>query len=210
MTSVKTHNTRKASGPLKPLLAMAVAVGLLGVVGCSSSAGPAPDAPTSAVAPAQSAPAAASTAYHSPEGYSIKPPPGWVLRPTDLKSGLSSLFVAGRADTSAATPFTDNLNVVITPTTRSLADNVAETKRQYPGLLPHYQLVTDEPTVVNGLPAHLLGATFDDGRGGTLENLQLLIVNAGNEYTVTFTTPAPSFDTKHPIAQAALTSFTLG
>jgi hypothetical protein len=78
--------------------------------------------------------------------------------------------------------------VVITPTTAPLASLVAETKQKYPSILTNYKVVTDQPTVVNGHPAYLLGGTYDDQRSGPLENIQLLLVQDGKQYTITFTT----------------------
>jgi len=134
-----------------------------------------------------------------------------VLHPTTGQQGLSVVFAATTVDAAAQKPFVNNLNVVITPTTENLDSLIAEAKQQSPSLLPHYTVVTDQPaTLSNGQPAHLLGATYDQQGTGSLENIQLILVDAGKEYTITFTSPAGSFDSYHDLAQASLASFTLG
>jgi hypothetical protein len=100
--------------------------------------------------------------------------------------------------------------VVITPTTDTLESRIAQAKQQSPGLLPNYTVVADQPvTLSGGQPAHLLGATYDQQGTGPLENIQLILVTAGKEYTITFTSPARSFDSYHDLVQASLTSFSL-
>jgi hypothetical protein len=68
--------------------------------------------------------------------------------------------------------------------------------------------VIDEPTTANGQEAHLLGGTFDQGTGH-LENLQLILIADGTQYTVTFTSPAASFKTSRQRAQTSLLSLHL-
>ncbi|MGI8816764.1 MAG: DcrB-related protein [Pseudonocardia sp.] len=194
-----------AAGSLARILASVAAVGLVGAAGCSS-AGSSASAPAAAPAPS----AGLGQAYHSPDGYRISPPADWVLHPTDGRGGLSVRFAAPTADKAAPEPFADNLNVVITPTTRSLDNLVAETKQQYPSVLTNYKVVTDQSGVIGGQPAHLLGGTYDDPRSGSLENIQMLILSAGKQYTVTFTAPAASFDSLHAAMLASLASFAVG
>lgn len=196
------------------VLAGVLAVSLAGLAGCSSAepaapGTPAPSAPASSAAPQPGGDSLAA-AYHSPDGYGISPPAGWVLHPTDGQGGLSVVFAAPAIDKAAPKPFADNLNVVVTPTPATLDALIAETKQKYPSVLTNYKVVTDQPAVVNGHPAHLLGGTYDDERSGPLQNIQLIVVEAGKEYTITFTSPAPSFDSFHAVVQASLSSFTLG
>ena len=133
-----------------------------------------------------------------------------MLHPTTGQQGLSVVFAATTVDTAAHQPFVNNLNVVITPTTDTLDSLIAQDKQQSPGLLPHYTVVTDQAaTLSKGRQAHLLGATYDQQGTGSLENIQLILVDAGKEYTITFTSPAESFDNYHDLAQASLASFTL-
>jgi hypothetical protein len=148
--------------------------------------------------------------YHSPDGYSLSPPDGWVLHPTDGQNGVSVVFAAPALDQAAKKPFVDNLNVVITPTPDTLDNLVAQTKQQYPSVLTNYKVVTDQPTTVNGHAAHLLGGTYDDPTAGPLQNIQLILAEAGKEYTVTFTSATASFDGFHEPIQASLSTFTLG
>ena len=121
------------------------------------------------------------------------------------------LFAATGLDPAAQKPFVDNLNVVVTASTKSLEDLVAEGKAKYPSVLTNYKVITDQSIdMPNGQPAHLLGGTFDAEGYGPEENIQLIIVNGGKSYTVTFTSPAVSFDKYHDLVQASLASFVLG
>jgi hypothetical protein len=200
-----------ALGPQLRLFAVVVAVGLSGVVGCSSGNTTAPSTPAPSEAPSAAAPSVPlAAAYHSADGYSISPPADWILHPTGGQNGVSVVFGAPAVDKAAKKPFVDNLNVVITATSDNLASLVAQTKQQYPSVLTNYKIVTDQPTVVNGHSAHLLGGTYDDESSGPLQNIQLILTDAGKEYTVTFTSAAGSFDGFHDPIQASLSTFTLG
>jgi len=206
--------TRRATGLLASRTrgcAALIAAGLIGVTGCSSGNTSAPSAPPPSTAPTTAAPSVPlAAAYHSPDGYSISPPDGWVLHPTDGQNGVSVVFAAPALDQAAKKPFVDNLNVVITATPETLDALVAQTKQQYPSVLTNYKVVTDQPTTVNGQAAHLLGGTYDDPAAGPLQNIQLILAEGGKEYTVTFTSAAPSFDAFHEPIQASLSTFTLG
>jgi hypothetical protein len=194
------------------------AVALAGLAGCSSdtpasdsASAPTPPGAATASASAPANPSAALGApYRSPDGYFISPPAGWALHPVDPRSGVSVVFAATTLDKAAAKPFADNLNVVITPESRPLDAVVAETKAKYPTIVTNYQVVTDQPVSVQGQPAHLIGGTYADERSGALENIQLVVVNGGKMYSVTFTTPAASFDKFHEAMNASLGSFGLG
>jgi hypothetical protein len=211
MCRMRTCCGGAATGSRRRLFAAVVAVGLVGLVGCSSGSTSAPSEPSSEPA-APSAPSAPLTeAYKSPDGYSISVPAGWVFHPTDGQNGLSSLFGAPTADKTDQKPFVANINVVISPTTESLDSVASQAKQQSPGVLANFKVVTDQPTTVaGGHPAYLLGGTYDQPGTGSLENLQLLLVEAGKQYTITFTSPAGSFSNYQTSAQASLASFTLG
>jgi len=208
MLRMRTGRSASANRSRIRLFTVVVVVGLVGVAGCSSAGAPSTPAPSPA--PSAAAPSAPLAAYHSPDGYSISPPDGWVLHPTDGQNGVSVVFAAPGLDTAARKPFVDNLNVVVTTTADSLDTLVAQTKQQYPSVLTNYKVVTDQPTVVNGHSAHLLGGTYDDESAGPLQNVQLILAYAGKEYTVTFTSAAASFDGFHDPIQASLSTFTLG
>jgi hypothetical protein len=209
MTASRVHGAQSSR---VRLWLTVVAIGLLGVTGCSAgnSGTPVP-APSPSAAPAVPAPSVPlAAAYHSPDGYSISPPDGWVLHPTNGQNGVSVVFAASALDPAAKKAFVDNLNVVITATPETLDALVAQTKQQYPSVLTNYKIVTDQPTTLNGHAAHLLGGTYDDPAAGPLQNIQLILADAGKEYTVTFTSAAPSFDGFHEPIQASLSTFTLG
>jgi len=211
MLRVRTGCAAKAKKSRTRLFAAVIAVGLVAMASCSSGSTGAPSAPAPPPAPSAAAPSAPlAAAYHSPDGYSISPPDGWVLHPTDGQNGVSVVFAAPGLDKAARKPFVDNLNVVVTTTADSLDTLVAQTKQQYPSVLTNYKVVTDQPTVVNGHSAHLLGGTYDDEGAGPLQNIQLILADAGKEYTVTFTSVASSFDGFHDPIQASLSTFTLG
>ena len=193
------------------LYAVVVAVGLVGVAGCSSENTSAPGTPAPSVAPSAAAPSVPlAAAYHSPEGYSIIPPEGWVQRSTSAQDGVSVFFGAPEVDRAAPKPFTDNVNVVITASGENVDRVVSDAKEQYPSVLTNYKVVIDEPAVANGHPARLLGGTYDAEGFGSMQNIQLLVVNAGKAYSATFTFPAASFSSYEAAARASLASFTLG
>jgi DcrB len=209
MLRMRTCGAPRATGSQIRLVAVAVAVGLVGVAGCSSASTSAPSPPPPSAAAPPAAPL--TQAYQSPDGYSISAPAGWIFHPTDGQNGLSSLFGAPTADRTDQKPFVANINVVITATADSLDNLVSQTRQQAPTVLANFKVVTDQPTTVaGGHPAYLLGGTYDQQGTGSLENLQLLLVEAGKQYTVTFTSPAGSFSTYQASAQAALASFNLG
>lgn len=187
------------------LVATAAAV----LTGCSS--GPVPQAAPVAAPPSPAPSSQVGRPYHSPDGYSINPPSGWVLHPTSPGSGISVLFAADTVDPAAQKPFVDNLNVVITPTDKTVESLAAETKAKYPSILTNYKSVTDQATTMpTGQAGYLLGGTFDAEGYGSEENIQLLIVNAGKLYTATFTTATGSFDGHHDLFQASLASLVVG
>lgn len=191
------------------ICAVLLAATLAGMTACSSVDTAAPAARSAA--PASSAPAANLAApYQSKDGYSISPPTGWIYHPVDSQRGVSSIFGAPGRDAGAKAPFVDNINVVITPTTSDLGAVIAATKQQYPGILTNYQVTTDEPTTVNNRPAYLLGGTYDDPKSGPLQNIQVILVDAGKAYSITFTSAAATFASLKQIATASLNSFTLG
>jgi hypothetical protein len=157
--------------------------------------------------PAKITPADLAVPYHSPDGYSISPPAGWSARGYP---SLSAAFVAPTLDNAVQKPFVDNLNVVVAPTPLTLGSTISQEKQQNPSYLSNYTIVTDQPTTLpNGQTAHLLGGTFDWPNGGELENIQLVLVNAGKEYAVTFTSSAGNFNNNYDLARASLSSFTL-
>lgn len=213
MTTMMLHMRRYCVDGATSLFAVVVTVGLICVAGCSAASTSAPSTPTSSApsaAPSAPAPALSATVYQSPDGYSIRPPAGWIMHPTGGQDGLSVLFTAPTVDKAVQKPFADNLSVAIQSTTESLDSLISETKQKYPSFLANYKVVTDQPiAVAGGQPAHLLGGTYDVEGTGTLENIQLTVTNPGKAYTVTFTSPAGSFDNYHDQIQAALASFAL-
>jgi hypothetical protein len=142
----------------------------------------------------------------SPDGFSITPPARWVASPTAGRTGRSLAYVEPSA--SATKPSADFLDVVVTPATDDLQTLVDRAKEDTPRVLTNYMVVTDKPTMANGLPGHLLGGTYDD-RGVHLQNLQLIVVNGGRSYTITFTGPASTFPALHDLALASMSSFTV-
>lgn len=133
------------------------------------------------------------------------------MHPTDGQQGLSSLFSAPAVDPAAQKPFVDNINVTVQPTKQTLDELIALTKAKYPSYLANYHVVADQPvTMSTGHPAHILSGTYDAPGVGPSENVQLTLVEAGKAYTVTFTSPAASFDSYHELVRASLYTFTLG
>jgi hypothetical protein len=191
---------------------MVAVVAVAGLAGCSSEAPPAPAAaPPSSAAPAPAAPASGlvGATYKSPDGYSISPPAGWREFQLEKTSGISSAFAATQRDPGLAQPFAANLNVVITPETRPLAEVIAQTKAQYPTVLRNYKVVIDQPAGDASQPAHILGGTYDDQRG-QLQNVQLVTLKDGKQYTVTYTSSAASFAGMTDMFKASLNTFALG
>ena len=132
------------------------------------------------------------------------------MHATGGQDGISILFSAPEVDKAAQKPFADNLTVAIQSTTQSLDGLIAETKQKYPSYLANYKVVTDQSIATgDGRPAHLLGGTYDVEGTGSLENIQLTVAANGKAYTVTFTSPAASFESYHEQIQAVLASFSL-
>ena len=191
-----------STGTLR-LLAVLV-VGLTATAACSSgNPATAYRAMPSLASAAPSAPLAAP--FQSPDGYSLKPPAGWVAHPGN---GLSAAFSAPSVDRTNPKAFAEDLTVVVTPVADDLQTLVDQAKEKTPSTLTNYQVVTDKPVMANGLPGHLLGGTYDD-RGDPRQNLQLLVVNTGKEYAVTFTGPASRFASLRDLATASMSSFTV-
>jgi hypothetical protein len=200
--------------PTRMAQILVAAVALTGLAGCSSEAptAPAPAAPPSSAAPAPDAPAApglVGAVYTSPDGYSISPPAGWREFPLDKSSGISSAFAATQLDKGTAQPFAANLNVVITPETRPLDVVIAQSKAQYPSILRNYKVVIDQPAGDAAQPAHVLGGTYDD-QHGALQNVQLVTLKDGKQYTVSHTSSAASFGALTETFKASLNTFALG
>lgn len=183
-------------------------VGVVGLSGCSSATPGTPQPPSASVSRPAPAPALAAP-FKTTDNYTIAPPAGWIYHPTDKQGGISSIFGAPTLDPSATNPFVDNINVVITPATKTLDDIVAQTKQAYPGYLTNYRVVIDEATTADGRPAHLLGGAYDDAKAGKLRNLQIILLDQGKQYTITFTATADKFDGLRAVAEASLRSFTL-
>lgn len=197
--------TDRGTGTLR-LLAV-LAVGLSATTACASGN------PATAYRAMPSVSSAAPTAglaqpYQSPDGYSIRPPIGWVPRPGNGQDGRSAAYTAPAVDRANPKAFAMDLTIVVRPVTADLQTLVDQAKEQTPRTLVAYQVVTDKPVMANGLPGHLLGGTYDD-RGDPRENLQLLVVNTGKVYTVTFTGPASRFASLHDLALASMSSFTV-
>lgn len=145
-------------------------------------------------------------AVQSPEGFSIAPPAQWVARPETGRNGPSMVYT--EASPGPMKPSADQLDIVVTPAITDLQTLVDQSKDETPRKLTNYRVVTDKPTVASGLPGHLLGGTYDD-RGVRFENLQLIVVNDGKAYTLTFTGPASTFGSLHDLALASMSSFTV-
>jgi hypothetical protein len=148
-----------------------------------------------------------ATPFTSPDGYSLIPPTGWTKYPDGAVRGVSVAFLAPAVDPTSK--FVDNINVVINANQKDLQSTIAETKQALPIALTHYRLVIDQPAIADGQQAHLLGGTFDRQESGHLENLQQILIAGGKQYTVTFTSPAASFEALRDPAQASLLSFHL-
>lgn len=196
------------------VLVAAVAVATL--AGCSSEAPttPAPAAPPSSAAPAPNAPAApgpglVGAVYTSPDGYSISPPAGWKEFQLDKSTGVSSAFGATQLDKGVTQPFAANLSVVITPETRPLDVVVAQSKALNPNTLRNYKAVIDQPAGDASQSAHVLGGTYDDQRG-QLQNVQLITLKEGKQYTVTYTSSAAGFGALTDTFKASMRTFALG
>lgn len=194
------------------LLGAVLAAGLAGAAGCSSSAPPEAAPTTAPSAAAESGRVTLGQPFRSPaDGYQISPPAGWVQRPTAPEDGISALFLAPTPDTSGQKPFNTNLNVLITPARGNLEQSVADTIQLFPSILQNYQLVINEPTVVSGEhPAHFLGGTYDLPGVGRIQNLQLVLVEAGKLYTITVTCPEKAYPGLQTNAVGSLSSFMLG
>lgn len=145
-----------------------------------------------------------ATPYTSPDGYSFTPPAGWKQSPVGDAPQESVLFLAPSIDPAAK--FVDNIIVGIHPPEKDLQTTIADTKRGYRTLVPSYRVVIDEPANAKGQDAWLLGGTFDREQSMHLENLQLLFIANGKQYTVTFTCPAASFAGLEDLARASLLS----
>jgi hypothetical protein len=193
------------------LVTVVVAAGLVGLTGCASE-NPPPASPPPSPASADPGVVALAPPYRHPtEGYQVRPPVGWVQQATAPQDGISVLFSSPTPDSSGQNSFTSNLNVFITPARGTLDDSVATTIGTYPSVLRNYQLITNDPTVIAGdRPAHLLGGTYDVPGVGRLQNLQLVVVDAGKLYTVTVTCPEHSYPELRKTALAALSSFIPG
>lgn len=142
-------------------------------------------------------------AFTSPDGYSFIPPAGWKQTSAIKFPGVSVFFTAPAVDKAAK--FLANINVVVNANTKDLRSTIAETKRLFPTVLTQYRVAIDEPIAADGQQAHLLGGTYLQGTGH-LENLQLVLLAKGKQYTVTFTCPAASFKRLRPEAQVSLLS----
>jgi hypothetical protein len=184
-----------------------------GLAGCGSS--PPPETAAPSAAPTADDPDKGRVTLGPPfrnpaDGYQIEPPAGWVQRRTNPADGISVAFTAPTPDTSGGQPFNTNLNVFITPAKGTLEQSVAQTIQMYPSVLENYQVVINEPTVMfDEHPAHFLGGTYDVPGVGKVQNLQLMLVEAGKLYTTTFTTPEKSYPALQTNAFGSLISFTL-
>lgn len=144
--------------------------------------------------------------FTSPDGYSFNPPKGWKKGSARAASTASVVFFAPSIDPAAK--LVDNILVGIHDPQKDLETTVANTKLGYRTLVPTYRGVVDEPATANGQAAWLLGGTFDY-ESVHVENLQLLLVAAGKQYTVTFTCPAASYAGLEDVARTSLLSFHL-
>ncbi|MFG1909760.1 hypothetical protein [Kribbella sp. NPDC048928] len=144
--------------------------------------------------------------FTSPDGYSFNPPKGWQEGSARAASQASVVFFAPSIDPAAK--FVDNILVGIHPPQQDLETTVANTKLGYRTLVPSYRSVVDEPATANGQAAWLLGGTFDYN-SVHVENLQLLLMAAGKQYTVTFSCPAASYAGLADVARTSLLSFHL-
>jgi hypothetical protein len=197
------------------LLVTAVSAALVGCSGTSTSAAGNTWASVTPHASSTSPKAAGSTSgpegstgtlFTSPQGFSLVPPAGWKDLPDRVGGGLSAVFIAPALDPAAR--FVDNIIVVIDTAHQDLQSTIAQSKLALPGVLTHYRVVIDEPATASGQRAHLLGGTYIR-ENKAFETLQLVLLARGNQYTVTFTCPAASFESLRGKAQASLLSLHL-
>lgn len=175
--------------------------------GCSGSgSGPNPQDEQGAQSPA---PKSSADAYSSPDGYSITPPKGWATHPIGSK-GTSVVFGAPESAPSRSGPFLDNINIFISPNQDSLDAVIARAKEESPKYLANYKVIGEIGTALpSGQPAHEIGGTYDDETSGPLENLQLIVIDSGKEYTVTYTATRDSFADHVDDVQSSFRTFEL-
>jgi len=118
------------------------------------------------------------------------------------------MFVASDLDTTGQKPFATNIDVTVTPRTGSPEQGVEDASQAGPDHALNYRRTTDVPvTLSDGRTARLIGGTYDVPGTGSLRNMQLLVLDAGDSYVVTATMTATGYIRYESAVRSALLSF---
>ncbi len=157
-----------------------------------------------------SASPAAQTLYtDSQHRFSMMPPAGWQTDASGQK-GTLVIFMSPTADSVNGSSFRSNINVVSGSLNgKTLDQYVDEQKAALGANFQDFSLVQDNVTVINGMPARILGVTFTTN-GLQLHDLQASVADGDTVYVVTASTLDSTWAAYQASFANALNSFALG
>lgn len=151
----------------------------------------------------------ASLFYSSKDGsFAITPPQAWTTDDSG-KLGTRVIFLSGKTDTEGTASFASNINIVSESAKGlGLDDYVKAQLKLMPTVLQSYTMVHDDALTLNGMPVHLIEATYSHAPVN-LHILQLITVKNGKAYTVTATALDSTWYRYQDILNQSLRTFKL-
>ena len=196
-------------------LLVALTPALLGACGAAPTAEPTPTPtaeptavpPTAEPATPSPAPAGELAVYDASEFFLLEYPAAWEI--VERATEKSVLFVSPQ--TTGDDLFRENVGVLrqeLADESTTVGDYTREFLDAAPDTIDNYELVSSEPMMLSGRPAHRV--IYAGSQGGVMLGwMQVWTISGGNAYILTYTGDPAGFETFLDDANAIIASFTL-
>jgi hypothetical protein len=147
-------------------------------------------------------------------GFSINPPSGWVVNDTGVSPPLVVTFYG---PVIPETSGKININIGVETTSLTLNQYIAASKSQYASVFLNFNLVSESNRNIGGLDGYELVFTWTYMSGANVSNThafnvkqkQVLFVEKGKAYVITFTASPANYDSYLPVFEESLQTFKL-
>ncbi len=141
--------------------------------------------------------------YVDVRGFSINPPSGWTIEQLANVPGMAVVFL-GPIESNVQV----QMSVSINTTSLGLTDYVAAIKSRNASNpnFTNYTIVMEGPTIIGGLGAYQIVATFSQG-GFNLEHMEVVFVENRNAYLVYSLAPKTVYDAYSPVFTESAQTF---
>ena len=118
----------------------------------------------------------------------IRHPPDWQIEEFDDGIRLLSLIQ------NPSDSYREVLDILIENTdSKSASDHVLQTLTDYSNVLDEFNLISSGTSTISGNPAYELVYSYEDANFGTSQARDIITVQDGNVYTISFVAPFTTF-----------------